>query len=170
MTFKLKRIEWYAVLFANMTAWGVLLQHRFVSLPFYFLFIGLCLSRRWHRRDWLIITSAVAFFFFTFSPVDLYVPGWSGPIFGDEKSGTRLVRQTKGLHSAALHVMRYGGECIDGGCCPDAFNDAKWLLVWDWSDKTNRSSSATGINNSTTSHMSSVTNSDGQYERPKSSN
>jgi hypothetical protein len=170
MTFKLKRIEWYAVLFSAMASWAIMLQHRFISLPFCLLFIGLCLTRRWHKRDWPIVPTAAAFFLSTFSPVDLYVPGWSGPIFGNEKSGTRFVRQAMGLRGASMHVRNYGGECVEGGCIVQAFCDAKWLLVLDWSGGTNRFATGTGIPNSTTSRLFRATNSDDPHEQSNSPN
>jgi hypothetical protein len=170
MTFKLKRIEWYVVLLCVMTQWAVMVQGRFISLTFYLMFIGLCLTRRWHKRDWLIVPTATAFFLSTFSPVDIYVPGWSGPIFGNEKSGTRFVRKAMGLGGAPLHVMRYGGECVDGGCCPDVFCDAKWMLVLDWTGGTNHFSNGNGIQNSATNNTFPVTNSDDEHERPSSLN
>jgi hypothetical protein len=161
MIFKLKKIEWYGVLFSSMTCWAIMLQGRIISLPFYLLFIGLCLSRRWHKHDWLIVTTAVVFFLSTFSPVDLYVPGWSGPIFGKEKSGTRFVRQVMGMPMLHRCIEKYG-EFVAGGCMVKGFDDeAKWLLVMDWSGGTGRSTNGTGIPNSATNKTFQVTNSGG---------
>jgi hypothetical protein len=156
----LTKTELYVALFCIMPVWFIMFQSRVISLPFFILFVGLCLTRRLHKSDWLIVPIAAAFFLSTFSPVDLYVPGWSGPIFGHEKSGTRFVRQAMGLGGAPMHVMKYGGECVDGGCCVQAVCDAKWMLVLDWSGGTNRSTDGTAIPSSATNSINRVTNSD----------
>jgi hypothetical protein len=160
MIAKLKETEILVVVFFAMTCWAIMLQHRCVSLPFYLLFIGLCLSRRWHKRTWLIVATVAAFFLSTFSPVDLYVPGWSGPIFGNEKSGTRLVRQAMGLGGGSRGARKYG-ECVGGGCFAQVFCDAKWMLVLDWTSGTNRPANETENPTSSTNSTNQVTSSGG---------
>ncbi len=136
--------------------WLLALQFRILSLPFLLLWICLVASYRWHKRNWLIVAGIAAFFLSTFSPVDLYVPGWSGPHFGKARSGTRLVRQVMGMAMISRCEEKYG-EFIAGGCCVRGY-EAPWLLVFDGSDEpgspasgsqpiraeTNRTSSAAG--------------------------
>ena len=108
--------------------WLVALQFRMLSLPFLLLWICLVASYGWHKRNWLVAAGIAAFFLSTFSPVDVYVPGWSGPHFGKARSGTRLVRQVKGMPMISRCEEKYG-EFIAGGCCVQGY-EAPWLLVF----------------------------------------
>lgn len=135
-------------------AWLLIFQFRLISLPFLLVWVCLCLSRGWHQRDWLKIATLAVFFASTFSPVDLYVPGWSGPHYGKKKTGTRLVRQVKGK-PAISHCLAKYGEFIAGGCCVTGF-EAPWLLVLDWSAEPNGSADGTQPIRSKTNQTSSA--------------
>jgi hypothetical protein len=113
--------------FVLVAFWLVALQFRIISLPFLLLWICLLGSYGWHKRNWLIVAGIAVFFLSTFSPVDLYVPGWSGPHFGKARPGTRLVRQVKGMPMISRCEEKYG-EFIAGGCCVKGY-EAPWLLV-----------------------------------------
>jgi hypothetical protein len=125
----IKRLAGFVAVFFVVAAWLLLIQFRIISLVFLLLWIGLVASKRWHKRDWLVTAGIALFLISTFSPVDLYVPGWSGPHFGTPKQGTRLVRQVMGLPMISNCEEMYG-EFVAGGCCARGY-EAPWLLVFD---------------------------------------
>ena len=78
-----------------------------------------------HSRRALTVTFAI-FVATLLIPVDVYVPGFHGPLMHSEHSGLRLVRVLYGL---GAH-RRDGGEFISGGCIV-GMHDTRWRLVWD---------------------------------------
>lgn len=79
-----------------------------------------------HRSRRAIIVTYVLFFTALLIPVDVYVPGFHGPLMHSKHSGPRFVRVLYGLGARP----RDGGEAISGGCIV-GLHDTRWRLVWD---------------------------------------
>lgn len=62
-------------------------------------------------------------------PVDVYVRGFQGPIFGSKHSGPRFVKVVWGMPMIQRRLEQYG-EFVAGGCVT-RINDTSWVLVWD---------------------------------------
>jgi len=98
---------------------------RFTAAAAFLVFVFLCIFLRNRSRP----TLQVAFALFVAAiliPVDVYIPGWHGPLRNSEHSGSRFVRVLYGLGAHRLD----GGEFISGGCIV-GLHDTRWRLVWD---------------------------------------
>ena len=79
-----------------------------------------------HRSRRALIVAQSLFFAALLIPVDVYVPGFHGPLMHSKHSGLRLVRVLYGLGARP----RDGGEAISGGCVV-GLHATRWRLVWD---------------------------------------
>jgi hypothetical protein len=82
-----------------------------------------------HRSLRAIQVSYVLFFVILLIPVDVYVPGFHGPLEGDKHSGLRFVYVVHGMPMRQNCLNKYG-EFIAGGCV-GGMDDTRWRLVWD---------------------------------------
>ena len=94
-----------------------------LSFVLLYLFFPLHRSRRTlHVAFALFLTTILI-------PVDVYVRGFHGPLFGDKHSGVRFVYVVRGMPKIQHCLDKYG-EFIAGGCMV-GLHDTKWRLVWD---------------------------------------
>ena len=62
-------------------------------------------------------------------PVDVYVPGFHGPLYGSKHSGIRFVHVVHGMPMIQRCLDKYGEFIADG--CVVGMHDTRWRLVWD---------------------------------------
>lgn len=79
-----------------------------------------------HRSRRALFVAFALFVTTLLIPVDIYVPGFHGPLINSKHSGLRLVRVLYGLGARP----RDNGEAIWGGCIV-GLHDTRWRLVWD---------------------------------------
>ena len=79
-----------------------------------------------HRNRRALTVAFCVFVSALLIPVDIYIPGFHGPLRNSEHSGLRFVRVLYGL---GAH-FRDGRESISGGCVV-GIHDTRWRLVWD---------------------------------------
>jgi hypothetical protein len=79
-----------------------------------------------HRSRRALTVSLVIFVSALLIPVDIYIPGFHGPLMHSKHSGLRFVRVVYGLGARP----KDGGEAISGGCGV-RLHDTKWRLVCD---------------------------------------
>jgi hypothetical protein len=102
------------------------LVFRFTAVAVFIVFILLCIFFRLHRSR-VVLHVAFAFFIAAILiPIDVYVPGWHGPLVNSKHTGFRFVRVIYGFTSGPLD----GSEAILGGCLVGV-HDSRWRLVWD---------------------------------------
>src|SRR5262245_856951 len=99
---------------------------RFTAAAAFLVFMLLCICFRWHHSRRALHVAFVLFAAAILIPVDVYVPGWHGPLRNSTHSGPRFVRVLYGL---GAH-FRDGRESISGGCIV-GMHDTRWRLVWD---------------------------------------
>ena len=80
-----------------------------------------------HRSRRAIIFSYCFFFAALFTPFDIYVPGFHGPIYGEQRHGPRIIRAVWGMPKIQQCVTKYG-EFVAAGCCPRG-EPTQWVLV-----------------------------------------
>jgi hypothetical protein len=98
---------------------------RFTAAAAFLVFVFLCIFLRNRSRRTLHVAFAL-FVAAILIPVDVYIPGWHGPLDNSKHSGMRFVSVLYGL---GAH-RRDGGEFISGGCIV-GLHDTRWRLVWD---------------------------------------
>jgi hypothetical protein len=98
---------------------------RFTAAAAFLVFVFLCIFLRNPSRRTLYVAFAL-FVAAILIPVDVYIPGWHGPLDNSEHSGMRFVRVLYGLGAHRLD----GGEFSSGGCIV-GLHDTRWRLVWD---------------------------------------
>lgn len=102
---------------------------RFTAAAAFLVFVLLCVSFRLHR-SWCALHVALALFVAAILiPVDVYVPGFHGPLFDSKHSGLRFVYVVHGRPRIQRCRELYG-EFIAGGCIV-GLHDTRWRLVWD---------------------------------------
>ena len=79
-----------------------------------------------HRSRHALMVAFCVFVAALLVPVDIYIPGFHGPLWNGKHSGLRFVRV---LYSLGAH-FRDGRESISGGCVV-GIHDTTWRLVWD---------------------------------------
>ena len=99
---------------------------RFTAAAAFLAFALLCILFRRHLGYRALPLTFALFLVAIVIPVDVYVPGFHGPLVHSEHSGPRFVRVLYGL---GAH-RRDGGEFISGGCVV-GLHDTRWRLVWD---------------------------------------
>ena len=99
---------------------------RFTAAAAFLVFLLLCIFFRLHLSHRALRLTFALFLAAVSIPVDVYVPGFHGPLVRSEHSGPRLVSVLYGL---GAH-RRDGGEFIEGGCVV-GLHDTEWRLVWD---------------------------------------
>jgi len=79
-----------------------------------------------HRNHRLLLAAFALFAAVVLIPIDVYVPGFNGPLVNSKHSGLRFVRVIYGFTAGPTD----GTEAILGGCKvgPHA---SRWRLVWD---------------------------------------
>jgi len=82
-----------------------------------------------HRNRRAIAAAYILFFAALLVPVDVYVPGFHGPLYGSKHSGLRFVYVVHGMPKTQQCLDRYG-EFIAAGCVVGLY-DTRWRLVWD---------------------------------------
>jgi hypothetical protein len=83
------------------------------------------IRRRQNRRPFVIAWSL--FVAALLIPVDVYIPGYHGPLYGDKHSSIRFVRVVYGLPNTPRCLDKYG-EFIAGGCVA-GIHESQWMLV-----------------------------------------
>lgn len=73
--------------------------------------------------------SLTLFFAAIVIPVDIYIKGFNGPLFGSQHSGLRFVQVVHGLPTIQENLDMYGEFIADG--CLVGIHDTRWRLVWD---------------------------------------
>ena len=99
---------------------------RFTAAAAFLVFILLCVFFRLHHSQKALRLSFTLFVAAILIPVDVYVPGWNGPLRNSTHSGPRFVRVLYGYGAR----FRDGRESISGGCLL-GIHDTRWRLVWD---------------------------------------
>jgi hypothetical protein len=79
-----------------------------------------------HRSRRALTATLVIFVAALLVPVDVYIPGFHGPLMHSKHSGLRFVRVVYGYGARP----RDGGEAISGGCVV-GIHDTRWRLAWD---------------------------------------
>jgi hypothetical protein len=101
----------------------IILSFRFtvIAASAIWLFSHLLPNRHRSRRvtDYSLALVVVALYL----PMDIHIPGISGPIFQSTHSGPRFVAVGYGFPN-----LREGHEMAEGGCAPPLFTD-RWRLV-----------------------------------------
>ena len=95
----------------------------FLVLALLYIFFPLHRSRR------AIIIAYVLFFAALLIPVDVYAPGFHGPLYGSKHSGLRFVYVVHGKPRIQRCLDMYGEFIADG--CVGGLYDTRWRLVWD---------------------------------------
>ncbi len=62
-------------------------------------------------------------------PVDVYIEGFNGPIYGNQHNGLRFVQVVHGKPRIQYCLDQYGEFVADG--CLIGLHDPRWRLVWD---------------------------------------
>ena len=99
---------------------------RFTAAAAFLIFVLLCVFSRLHHSRRALHVSFALFAAAILIPVDVYVPGWHGPLRHSEHAGLRFVRVLYGLGARRID----GGEFFSGGCLV-GLHDTRWRLVWD---------------------------------------
>jgi hypothetical protein len=81
-----------------------------------------------HSRRAIVLTYALVFAAILI-PVDVYVRGFHGPLYGSKHSGLRFVYVVHGMPKIQRCREIYG-EFIAAGCVV-GIHDTRWNLVWD---------------------------------------
>jgi hypothetical protein len=82
----------------------------------------------WRSRAVVLTIDLAVFFAALLIPVDVYVPGFHGPLYGDRHGGPRLVRTVVGMPRMQECIERYG-EFVSLGCSAMPFAP-RWVVVW----------------------------------------
>lgn len=99
---------------------------RFTAAAALLVSILLCILLRRHRSRRALQLAFAVFVIAILIPVDVYVPGWHGPLVNSKHNGLRLVPVIYGYTSGPLD----GSEAILGGCIIH-LHASRWILVWD---------------------------------------
>ncbi len=102
---------------------------RFTAAAAFLVFLLLCIFFRLHHSRRPLQVAFALFVAAILIPVDVYVPGWHGPLFGSKHSGLRFVYVVHGMPMVQRCLDRYG-EFIADGCIVGLY-DTRWRLVWD---------------------------------------
>src|SRR2546421_538317 len=102
---------------------------RFTTAAAFIIFVSLCIFFPLHRSARSIYVAFTLFLATILIPVDVYVPGFHGPLFGSKHSGLRFVYVVHGKPMIQRCLDRYG-EFIAAGCIV-GLHDTRWRLVWD---------------------------------------
>ena len=99
---------------------------RFTAAAAFLVLILLCIFFRLHRSRRALHVAFAVFVAAILIPVDVYVPGFHGPLVNSKHSGLRFVHVVYGFTAGPTD----GSEAILGGCLirPHA---SRWRLVWD---------------------------------------
>ncbi len=62
-------------------------------------------------------------------PVDVYLKGFNGPLYGNQHNGLRFVHVVHGKPRIQYCLDKYGEFVADG--CLIGLHDPRWRLVWD---------------------------------------
>jgi hypothetical protein len=102
---------------------------RFTAAAAFLVFIVLCIFFRLHRSRRTIQIAFAVFVAAILIPVDVYVPGFHGPLYGSKHSGLRFVYVVHGMPMVDRCLAQYGEFIADG--CVVGLYDTQWRLVWD---------------------------------------
>jgi len=105
---------------------ALLFIFRFTAAAAFLVFLLLYLSLPRHHSRWALYVAYALFIAAILIPVDVYIPGWHGPLINSKHSGPRFVLVMSGFTSGSLD----GSEAILGGCAVGPY-DTQWRLVWD---------------------------------------
>ena len=106
----------------------LLLSFRMISLLLLPAVISVRILWRRRRKAIVFVLAWAVFILSLFSPVDIALLGYPGPLRGQRKSGPRLVRLIMGLPIHHRLVEKYG-EYFSGGCVASGL-EPKWIFVW----------------------------------------
>ena len=98
---------------------------RFTAAAAFLVFVLLCICLRWHHSRRALHVSFALFVAAILIPVDVYVPGFHGPLVNSRHSGPRLVQVLYGLRGRPKVDEAILAGCIVG------LHDTRWRLVWD---------------------------------------
>jgi hypothetical protein len=107
----------------------LLFVFRVTAVAAFLFFVLLCLSLKLHRSRRALHVAFALFVAAILIPVDVQVPGFHGPLYGNKHSGLRFVYVVYGMPRIQVCLDRYG-EFIGGGCIV-GLHDTRWRLVWD---------------------------------------
>ena len=96
-----------------------------------------------HRSRRALAATSALLILAVLLPLDVYVRGINGSLFGRSHSGPRLVRVVWGNARIQRYLDKYG-EFISGGGVV-RLHDTKWMLVWGYDD-TQSSNEAKSVN------------------------
>jgi hypothetical protein len=117
-------------LFAIVTALPCLLFiFRTTAAAVLLLFILLYLLFPLHRSTRILEMTYAVFLAAILIPVDVYIHGFNGPIYGSQHSGLRFVHVVHGMPRIQYCLDKYGEFIADG--CLIGLHDPHWRLVWD---------------------------------------
>jgi hypothetical protein len=102
---------------------------RFTAAAAFLVFVLLCICFRLHRSRRALHVAFALFVAAILIPVDIYVPGFHGPLWGSKHSGLRFVYVVHGMPMIQRCLDRYGEFIADG--CIVGLHDTRWRLVWD---------------------------------------
>jgi hypothetical protein len=108
---------------------GLLFIFRTTAAVVLLLFILLYVFFPLHRSTRTLELTYVVFLAAIIIPVDVYIHGFNGPLYGSQHSGPRLVKVVHGLPRIQHCLDRYGEFVADG--CLIGLHDPQWRLVWD---------------------------------------
>lgn len=102
---------------------------RFTAAAAFLVFVLLCIFYRLHRSRRALHVALALLVAAILIPVDVYVPGFHGPLYGSKHSGLRFVHVVHGMPRIQRCLDLYG-EFIADGCIVGLY-DTRWRLVWD---------------------------------------
>jgi uncharacterized membrane protein len=98
---------------------------RFTAAAAFLVLVLLCIFFGLHRSRRALHVAFALFVAAILIPVDVYVPGFHGPLVNSRHSGPRLVQVLHGLRGRPKEAEAILAGCIVG------LHDTKWRLVWD---------------------------------------
>ena len=98
---------------------------RFTAAAAFLVFVLLCIFFRLHQSRRALHVAFALFVATILIPVDVYVPGFHGPLVNSQHSGPRLVQVLYGLRGRPKVDEAILAGCIVG------LHDTRWRLVWD---------------------------------------
>lgn len=102
---------------------------RFTAAAAFLIFVLLCIFSRLHRSRRALHVAFALFVAAILVPIDVYVPGFHGPLYGSKHNGLRFVYVVHGMPMVQRCLDRYGEFIADG--CIVGLHDTRWRLVWD---------------------------------------
>ena len=100
---------------------------RFTAAAAFLIFFLLFITFQLHQSRRSLLFAFALFLAAILIPLDVYVPGFDGPLCGIKHSGPRFVRVMWGMPRIQQDLNRYG-EFVSGGCLVGIY-ETRWMLV-----------------------------------------